>query len=134
MGRGLSELQRWILRRASTQRRLYYPEILEGFFGWKPKQPFRRYKEGEKDLDGQPAPVGDLANVAGQHFSSRTIGEERYRKVMFTLRRSCARLEERGLVERIQRAYAGWRAVKITQKGREWLSVNSAENRPRVNR
>lgn len=46
MGRGLSDLQRYVLARAGEQERVYYADILEGYFGWRPRRPLRRYGLG----------------------------------------------------------------------------------------
>ena len=37
MGRGLSDLQRWILAEAQKRDRLYHFQICEGYYRWKPK-------------------------------------------------------------------------------------------------
>ena len=67
--------------------------------------------------------VGVLTNPGEYFFSRQAIGEREYNRVMATLSRSCRRLEERGLVTRIQGAMAGWSAVKITEEGKA-LEVN----------
>jgi hypothetical protein len=108
MGRGLSELQRFILREAGKRGRAYYADVLTGFFGWKPT-PSR------------------LPRTPGQQrFSRSRIGERRYAKTMATLSRACWRLGQRGLVTCLQGARSHWSGVELTDKGREWLSVNSA--------
>ena len=107
MGRGLSELQRFILSKAAHQKRVYYCEILADYFKWKPVRKFWRDKD-----------TGELKDPVGQHFSRQAIGEREYTRVMVTLGRSCLRLEKRGLVTCIQGAYAHWSAVKITEEGK----------------
>jgi hypothetical protein len=122
VGRGLSELQRYILAEAGKRQTLgqlrkvpdnrfrdsrfdlYVGEILHGYFGWKPHYPIR-LKSDERDI--------------GYHFSRREIGEATYRKTMTTLSRSIRRLEERGLVEYVK-GYS-WTAVVITPTGRQEL-------------
>ena len=93
MGRGLSDLQRWIVDEARKRKRLYYADICVGYYGW-----IARPKYG-----GGPN---------SQKFSPDEIGRAEYARVMATISRSCARLEARGLVHRIQGAYSPWQAVK----------------------
>jgi hypothetical protein len=112
MGRGLSRLQRHILAEAGRRSRVFYAEVLAGYFGWAPKYPLKR------DSDGTLAGPGD------QKFSRRGVGEKVYRKTLATLSRSCLRLQQRGLVTCLRGEYGRWAAVEITDKGREWLSAN----------
>ncbi len=100
MGRGLSELQRWILREARARGRLYYADICEGYFGWNRK------------------PRGTLSeNYNRQMFSRQAIGEKEYDRVMATISRSCLRLERRELVRCLRGL--NWAAVEIAKGGRE---------------
>jgi hypothetical protein len=57
VGRGLSELQRWILREAGKRRLLYHTDVLIHFFGWEPKSPARydRHCEGGSWEEGRAA-------------------------------------------------------------------------------
>jgi hypothetical protein len=126
MGRGLSDLQRFIVAKAATCERLYYAEILAEFFGWKPKE-LLRYEPLHGITYKMPV-AGKYAH--GQHFSADKIGEARYRKTVATLSRACSRLAARGLVECLQGACSRWSAVEITDKGREWLSVNRVADLP----
>jgi hypothetical protein len=98
MGRGLSELQRYILTKAAADRRgqVCYPAILTGFFGWEKKRPFQ------------------------WKFQPLKIGEGKYRSDKASLSRSCCRLKQRGLVKRAHRY-----ALEITATGREWLSARA---------
>jgi hypothetical protein len=116
MGRGLSELQRWILQEASGVDRLYYADICSGYFHW------TRARNPGADLPGH------------QRFSRRTIGEQRYQAVMATLSRTCKRLWQRGLIEWPTAAQSHWAAVVVTDQGREWLKVNSRQILHQVNR
>jgi hypothetical protein len=130
MGRGLSKLQRWILRRGATGHTLFQVEILAEFFGWEPKYELERFGEGRYEADTRH-PKGMLAmGVCRNFFSPREIGEKRYRKTRAALSRSCSRLEQRGLVRLIRFAYhLGW-GIEVTPKGQQWvheqdwLSVN----------
>jgi hypothetical protein len=99
MGRGLSDLQRFILKRASKQERVYYAEVLRDFFGWTPMQT-ADWKRGKLDSPGHHS------------FSPQQIGKATYRNTLATLSRACRRLEKRGLVERLNGAYSLWAAVK----------------------
>jgi hypothetical protein len=113
-------LQRYILAEAGKQDRLYYADVLMGFYGWQPhREP--RYYQGERSL-------------GYQLFSRKKIGESVYRKTMAALSRSCRRLQDRGLVKWICGAWSHWSGVVITDAGREWLSVNSCPRAPSVNR
>lgn len=142
MGRGLSELQRYILSEAGKRRRVYCPDILEGFFGWKPICPMDRHRGGDvvRGFGGLPDTVrpadddGVLSSPGRQYFSLAKIGERTYRTVMASLSRSIRRLEERGLVTVLKGAYAGWTAVEITERGRTWLTVNTPAICGSVNR
>jgi hypothetical protein len=115
MGRGLSKLQRYILAEAVTGHRTHYCKILAGFFGWETAwaSPARR----------SPTP-------GCRNFDPNEIGRKRYRSAVAALSRACRRLEARGLVTCLQGAYSHWSAVEITDKGREWLLVNSVADRP----
>jgi hypothetical protein len=129
MGRGLSELQRFILKKAAGQKRLHYAEVLVEFFGWQPEVALRHHPPGSRSYFGDEW-EGELEDPGAQYFSRRTIGEATYRKVMATLSRSCRRLQDRGLVTCLQGAYARWAAVSITEAGRQWLSVNTQQILP----
>jgi hypothetical protein len=113
MGRGLSKLQRYILREVAARPRLYYADILMGFFGWQPESPLVR------DPDNPPSPPRG-------GFSVERLGPSRYRSTMAALSRSGERLDRRGLVTCLVPAKKGkWAAVEITDAGREYLSVNT---------
>jgi hypothetical protein len=137
MGRGLSDLQRYILAEAGTRNRLYTPEILAGFFQWPPRYRMDRLP-ADQVSDWLPpdycAKLGDLEDPSWQYFSKRRIGRLRYARTMAVLSRSIRRLESRGLVTHLRGAYAQWNCVQITDTGREWLSVNRLSECKRVNR
>ncbi len=102
MGRGLSDLQRWILAEARKRDRLYHADICEKYYGWSRKT----------DSRGNPLSIGS------QHFSRSEIGGREYNRVMATISRSCLRLEKRGLVRCIRAMYGGWAGVMaVTQEG-----------------
>ncbi len=123
MGRGLSKLQRFILSKAAHQQRVYYCEILADYFGW---QPLKKFKRGECTPTED---VGVLTNPGEYFFSRQAIGEREYTRVMATLSRSCRRLEERGLVTRIQGASTHWSGVEIREEGKTLgVTVNSPAN------
>jgi hypothetical protein len=146
MGRGLSELQRWIVQEASHAERLYFVEILERYFHWEAydsRAPYYWSDEDKKQnhtlkrcrvncsclrfggVDRCTKQPGELLTFHGQTFSRARIGEQRYRSVMVTLTRSVNRLVQRGLIQRLYGSFASWRALTITDQGREWLSANS---------
>jgi hypothetical protein len=114
VGRGLSDLQRFVLARAGERPRLYYAEVLVEWFGWTPGRPLKRND------------AGTLHDPGGRNFSPAKIGPARYNQVMTTLSRVCASLRRRGLVTCLTGRLARWSAVEITDKGREWLSVNTS--------
>jgi hypothetical protein len=114
MGRGLSPLQRHILTEAGKRQRVYYAEVLVSYFGWEPKKSRRWREDGTLECPGY------------QHFSPAEIGRSAYRSALATLSRTCARLGDRGLVTCLWGKVSHWAGVEITEKGKEWLSVNSA--------
>jgi hypothetical protein len=124
MGRGLSDLQRFILRRAGEQHRLYYAEIYVAYFGWPPTQPLRRHDGTDPQLV-----AGSLADPGTLRFDPDTIGRERYHSTAVVVSRACSRLEERGLVTCLQATLSHWSGVAITDAGRAWLSADSAVRR-----
>jgi hypothetical protein len=130
MGRGLSELQRYILAEAGTKRRLYYTEVLVGYFKWVARHPVVFHVA---DLPGTECKKGEMCSPGDQYFSRRQIGEPVYRKTMTTLSRACGRLEARGLVRCLVGSRSHWSGVETTEAGRDWLSANSEPNRLRVN-
>ena len=82
MGRGLSDLQRWILRETCHRGQLEYADIRRDYFGWKPKQKDQQLRD---------------------RYSPQDLGADEYNRVMATISRSCRRLEARGLkVRRIR--------------------------------
>jgi hypothetical protein len=138
MGRGLSPLQAWVLRRAAQQSRVYYAEVLAGYFGFKPTKPLSyRNDDGTiphgigsvltNELINKIAnhrPLGrTLTDPGGQRFSPGDIGRGRYRAAMSALSRSCARLMDRGLVTCLVGSSSHWAAVEITDAGRAWVEA-----------
>lgn len=121
MGRGLSKLQRYILEQAASRERVHVPEILVGFFGWKTSIP-----SPSKLTPGERPP-----RVC---FSRRDIGATRYRSVMASVSRSIRKLEERELIQRREYAFLKMWAIRITDKGRERLSISRRSNYWDINR
>lgn len=124
MGRGLSELQKYILTAAALQKddessggcagRLYNADILKEFYGWK----------GDNGLPGD------------HKFNPKEIGQKKYDSAHVAVRKACARLEKRGLVVCILGAHSHWSGVEITDKGREvaaniMAKTNIADKKPR---
>lgn len=58
MGRGLSNLQRFIMAKAAEHKRLYYAEILAGYYGWEPARPIRRHELDAEDALAALADAG----------------------------------------------------------------------------
>ena len=147
MGRGLSQLQRFILSEAAKRKRIYYCEICVEYFGWKltkkrwgwKQEGFERWgptrtnskRVGLGKLEEESTPpdeVGMLKNPGAQFFSRREIGEREYSRVMATLSRSCLRLQQRGLVRCLRGKFSHWAGVEITGEGRQYLSGTAGEN------
>jgi hypothetical protein len=118
MGRGLSELQRYILGRAEAKPRLYHAEVLAGYFGWVAVHPLRYDRHGM------------LTNPDNQHFSRKGIGAVKYRMTRTSLTRACQALERRGLVRCVLAGTSNWSGVEITPQGRAWLTGNRARRSP----
>jgi hypothetical protein len=117
MGRGLSDLECYILAAAAGRPRVYHAEVLAGFFGWRTLRPLQ-YEDGRLLSPGSP------------RFSAARIGKSRYNEAKNALRRACRRLEEGGLVTYLTGPGRRGSAVEITDKGRQWLSVNTREAGP----
>jgi hypothetical protein len=125
MGRGLSDLQRWILREcvAGDHVGMYYWHICLHYFKW------------PAHTQHQPNDFPQHFSVGNPIFRSQDIGVKEYRRVMATISRSCARLQARGLIEVSPLRYKGSGAIAagcvyITDAGKEWLSVNDVHNLP----
>jgi hypothetical protein len=118
MGRGLSDLQRFILRRAGEQPQLAYAEVLVEYFGWRPVAgTLRRGRDG--------------VVRGGLHwFDPNAIGRQRYRSSRAVLSQACSRLAARGLVRCLQGAQGSWSAVPITDAGRASLAADSIAKPP----
>jgi hypothetical protein len=83
MGRGLSDLQRFILKRAAESGGARRGDVLCDYFGWR--------TQGER-------PTGRYAWIGEQNFSPSQIGTKKYRSDSASLSRAQRRLRERGLV------------------------------------
>jgi hypothetical protein len=112
MGRGLSDLQRYILAEAGQRPRVYHAEVLVGFFGWRPQRPLV--------YDG-----GQLLSPVSPRFFRARIGERQYEQATDAVQRACRLLENGGLVRRVKGARPAWVSLQITGKGREWLAANT---------
>ena len=123
MGRGLSEIQKDILRLAVVNRDdperkastdLYYGQVYVDVFGWKVKHKYRR-------------PLSE--HPGGQNFDLDEIGRKHYDVVLASVSRAVRRLEERGLVVRMVGSTCHWAGLNLTDQGyilaRE-LSVGSS--------
>lgn len=123
MGRGLSDLQKWILIAASNAPEhssglaiLYYQDICMQYFGWLPG--WMGYKWQYNPRHAQP----------GDHkFAKQLIGEKEYRRVMVTISKSVSRLKKRGLVTCYCGQVSHWAGLALTEKGKDLL-VNSRLN------
>ncbi len=95
MGRGLSELQRWILIKAGERAGLSYGEVCRDFYGWE------KWK---------------WSCIEGRCFDPKAIGEKEYHRVKSTISRAVKRLALRGLVARCYSM-----DIRLTEAGAEWL-------------
>jgi ribosomal protein S19E (S16A) len=93
MGRGLSDLQKAILRHVATQVTVCRAMLLSEHFGW------QRTK-------------GRAVRDFGKNFRPAAIGEAKYRKDSASLSRALRRLVVRGLLENTY-------GRQLTEKGRE---------------
>lgn len=131
MGRGLSDLQRTALRLALQNRDgegrtertrggadVYFQEILAAHYGWE----LKRF-------------AGKLRSPGGQKFSKAGIGHREYNAATTAVSRAAARLEQRGLVERMVGAISNWAGFNLTPAGVEEarrLSDTSFADRQKV--
>jgi hypothetical protein len=125
MGRGLSDLQRWILRESAAGDNvgIWYWRICLDYFKW----PANRQH--------QPKDFPATFSAGYPIFCIQDIGAKEYRRVMATISRSCARLQALGYATVNHIRYSGSGAIVagglyITDAGRAWLSVNEEANLP----
>jgi hypothetical protein len=121
MGRGRSDLQRFLLRRASEQQCLYYAEVLADYFGWEPRGPRPQHDSADPRV-----PPADLQGPGTRYFDPDRIGRPRYHRTIAALSRACRRLEARGFVWSVGGRYGHWHGVEITEAGRAWLAADAA--------
>jgi hypothetical protein len=112
MGRGLSDLQRYILRETARQGIIFRVHILAGYFRW---------PSDYRIPQGDPGACGDKT----RYFSKHEIGQRRYEAGMASVSRAVSRLIQRGLLEEKRWAYHPGIGHELTVKGWEWLSVNT---------
>jgi hypothetical protein len=117
MGPAPSELERYILAKAAGRPRVYFAEVLAGYYGWRPLRPL--------EYEG-----GLLLFPGSQRFSLARIGKHRYAKTKAELSRVCNLLAALGLVNCLTSPGHNGAAVEITGKGREWLAANTRTNLP----
>jgi hypothetical protein len=138
MGRGLSDLQRFILVEAGRRDRLYYTDVLHHFFGFPPRPGERlRYHKPGAATKGCPREFlpstwedgGTLTSPGSQPFDPEEIGRGRYHAAQVSVSRACLRLGRRGLVTSLVGRVSHWGGVELTDRGRE-LSVALAAQLP----
>src|SRR5215208_6418974 len=102
MGRGLSQLQQFILHRASGLKQLYFCDILEGYFKFEPTGWYTEKINGKRVLgrwrEGERGEVGQIKGAGSRLFAPKEIGERKYAVALSCLSRACTRLAKRGLV------------------------------------
>jgi hypothetical protein len=149
MGRGLSDLQKTILRVALMNRQasekddarghiasylglpkrdpmdIRYAEILVVHF----KFPIKRtWKHDEADLSDHEVAK---KSAGGKKFNKQRIGEKRYASALAALSRAFLRLQARGLIECFSGTFARWSGGQLTDQGIEVassLTVNLRDN------
>lgn len=127
MGRGLSELQKYIITTAATKEideyhpdgRLYNAEIFAGFYGW---------RSGYYDNEGNFVPHSSPVIATPNFHPGKLIDRKKYNTAQVVVRKACDRLEKRGLVEGI--VGRSWAGVRITDKGREVAATIPRELTP----
>ena len=124
MGRGLSKLQKDILRLAYVNQHsldvtppdlnltrradVLYPEILHACYGFEPVS---------RCWCGRELTVKESFLFGGQIFDRHAIGVDRYNRAQAAVSRAVLRLAERGLVQCVRGAYAKWTGANLTAKG-----------------
>lgn len=103
MGRGLSDLQKCILRLALKEGKdLHKAVILHAYYGWEPKPGY---------WHGDPLPPEKVLRGYGQIFTSTEI--ENYESAQAAVSRAVTRLRARGLLEE------DWREITLSEAGKE---------------
>ncbi len=114
MGRGLSELQKTMLRLAFRNRvsenrtaesrgsDLYYYEVLAAYWGW----------DLPEHVQGR-----DHRHPGEHKFSKAAIGTKAYGTAHAALSRAVIRLQQRGLVDAISGKYSHWSGLNLTTDG-----------------
>jgi DNA-binding HxlR family transcriptional regulator len=108
MGRGLSELQRSILRLAfqGDDSCVYGHEILKAHYGWYQSNGWADKRRG-----------------GAKRFSREFIGITEWNAHRAAVARALRRLEDRGLVTRICGAYSNWSGAELTEQGKQVASA-----------
>jgi hypothetical protein len=115
MGRGLSDLQRWILRQTFERGTVTNAEICQGYFGWPDRQPAYCIRSR---WDGEPV----LQCIRSEAFSPQAIGHKHYHVVTVTISRAIHRLGRRGLVWWDHKTSGS--PMRLTEQGQEWYWLN----------
>jgi hypothetical protein len=121
MGRGLSKLQRAILKIAAGKGEATYREILRRYFRWK-VLPTGRVTISRYHVGGRSRPELRYADKR-RWFDEEAIGPQRYARAIASLSRACTRLIARGLAKRPDR----WQARREDRKkyGRRLLLTDA---------
>ncbi len=142
MGRGLSDLQKAILRIALRQQEAHAAEAagLVASFGREPSAYGCdvQHKDVLAEHFGfQKRKAKMFSFEEPDRFDRQAIGPAIYNRAEAALSRAIVRLESRGLVHRAQGAVARWSGATLTDEGlrvaRE-LSVNTRKSLGHVNR
>jgi hypothetical protein len=122
MGRGLSELQKTILRIAwrnrEAERRhdgsgggdVVYAEVLAEHYGWHPSRCRLQAPSYEKEDE-------ERRTFGSQHFAKEIIGERVYNAAHAALTRAMTRLATRGLVTLVYGVNSRWSGANLTADG-----------------
>ena len=136
MGRGLSELQQFILvaglagRESKETHTLPDGRILPAGYGCD-----LRHAKIMSGFYGFALAGRDSSSFARHHFSVKKIGPKQYAAAHAAISRAATRLAERGLVVCVSGYYARWAGVNLTDKGAALaaeLSVKTRQNSANV--
>jgi hypothetical protein len=132
MGRGLSDLQRFILKETAKQGVLFRRDIKARFFGFKPRtrehEPDERHQRkipsrGYNDYLKRVKHDSDRGYAV---FSPIEIGKKKYNSTAASIGRSLTRLQQRGLIEPYWRVQLdGWKSfewgILLTEDGEVYV-------------
>ena len=121
MARGLSDLQKWILKEAATRPKSIYHEVK-----------ILTISEICKDYYDFPYGGKKFNPYTSYHFYKNVVGVKKYNAAMVAIHKTFARLEKRGLVMYWRSHCKSWQGVSITDAGINVLANLSASDADRL--